>query len=115
MRASSREPDTVVEIEKQSQLRSLVKSLSWRFVATFTTFLLTYIISGELTTAFKIGPADFVFKLLVFYLHERIWLLNLAQQLPRKRVLKTVSWKVTTTLFIYWALIQSLNESEPFL
>jgi uncharacterized membrane protein len=44
--------------------------------------------------ALKIGPTDFVVKLVVFYLHERFWQLAFAQQLPHKQLLKVSLWKV---------------------
>ena len=63
---------------RESRLRSLLKGLSWRFVATGTTILISWILTGDIEIAMSIGGTEFVAKLLLFYLHERVW-----QYLPR--------------------------------
>ena len=40
---------------RESRLRSLMKALSWRIVATLTTALIAYGITGEIDTAVAIG------------------------------------------------------------
>ncbi len=56
-----------------SRSRSIVKSLSWRFVATATTFLIVLAFTGRLDLAVAIGGVEVVAKLLIFYIHERTW------------------------------------------
>ena len=58
----------------ESRKRSIAKSLSWRFIATTITVSVTYFLTGELTLAAEVGLIDTVFKLVVMYLHERVWL-----------------------------------------
>ena len=53
--------------------RSLVKALSWRFLATAITTVVAYVLTGELLFAVEIGALDTLAKLLVYYLHERLW------------------------------------------
>jgi uncharacterized membrane protein len=60
---------------KESHLRSIIKSLSWRIAATLTTMLIAYFIIGDHEIAIKIGGIEVVVKLLIYYLHERLWLL----------------------------------------
>ena len=57
----------------ESRSRSVVKSLSWRFVATATTFLIVLAFTGRLDLAVAIGGVEVVAKLLIFYVHERTW------------------------------------------
>jgi uncharacterized membrane protein len=66
---------------KESRLRSILKAFSWRIVATLTTALIAYAITGEIDTAILIGGIEFVLKLFIYYAHERIW-----QIVPRGRV-----------------------------
>ena len=68
-------------LEKESHLRSVLKGLTWRIIATTTTISIAYIITGEINSALKIGAIEFVGKILIYYLHERAWLL-----LPRGSV-----------------------------
>lgn len=71
---------------KESRIRSLIKGLTWRLVATTTTIIVAYIITGETGLAFKIGAIEFVAKLAVYYFHERAW-----QSVPRGTIRKWFS------------------------
>jgi len=58
----------------ESKKRSIVKALSWRFIATFITTLVAFILTGEMVFAAKIGLLDTVIKLGAYFAHERLWL-----------------------------------------
>ncbi len=60
---------------KDSHLRSVLKGISWRVIATTTTTSIAWIATGDVTTALTIGGFEFFIKLFVYYLHERAWLL----------------------------------------
>ena len=60
---------------KDSHLRSVLKGISWRVIATTTTTIIAWIATGDVTTALTIGGFEAVIKLLIYYLHERVWLL----------------------------------------
>ncbi len=62
-----------------SHLRSLAKAFSWRIVATLTTALIAYQVTGELDTAVVIGGIEFILKFFIYYAHERAW-----QFVPRR-------------------------------
>ncbi|MCS1409333.1 MAG: hypothetical protein M2R45_02513 [Verrucomicrobia subdivision 3 bacterium] len=62
------------ELQRESHLRSLLKGLTWRLVATGTTMLIAWLTSGDVMLALKIGGIEFVAKFFVYYLHERVWL-----------------------------------------
>jgi uncharacterized membrane protein len=64
---------------RESRLRSLMKALSWRIVATLTTALIAYGITGEVDTAVAIGSIEFFLKFAIYYGHERVW-----QWVPRQ-------------------------------
>ena len=53
--------------------RSLAKTVSWRIVATITTFTIVYILTGKLTLSMEVGIFDVTSKMLLYYLHERGW------------------------------------------
>ena len=53
--------------------RSLVKTMSWRILATLTTFVISWIITGTLSLAISIGAFEFMSKFLLYYFHERAW------------------------------------------
>ena len=56
-----------------SPMRSLAKTLTWRITATLTTIILVLIFVGDLTIAFTVGAFEVVIKMVVYYLHERVW------------------------------------------
>ena len=61
------------EALRESRLRSFLKALSWRMVATTTTILIAYFFTGNVHMAMKIGALEFILKILVYYWHERSW------------------------------------------
>ncbi|MFT4713888.1 MAG: putative membrane protein [Candidatus Azotimanducaceae bacterium] len=70
---------------KESHLRSLLKATSWRVLATLTTTIIAYLITGEVETALTIGSIEFVFKFMIYYFHERAW-----QLVPRGGIRRLV-------------------------
>lgn len=57
----------------ENKSRTIVKSISWRFLATLTTFSLVYIFTGKLDTAIEIGALEVILKMMIYYFHERAW------------------------------------------
>ena len=53
--------------------RHIVKALTWRIIATISTFLITWSITGELHTGLKVGAYAIAIKMGLYYLHERLW------------------------------------------
>lgn len=56
-----------------SNIKSLMKTISWRIVGTLDTMLISYMITGQLTMAFSIGSIEVFTKMILYYFHERIW------------------------------------------
>lgn len=61
-------------MQHESRLRSLLKAISWRVIATLTTMLITWWVTGSLNAAMLVGSVEFFAKFVIYYLHERIWL-----------------------------------------
>ena len=47
--------------------------MSWRATATLTTVIISYFITGNTEFAMKIGFIEVFSKILLQYIHERIW------------------------------------------
>ena len=58
---------------KNAKKRHLAKTITWRILATLTTTIIAWIISGDPTTGLTIGGIEFFVKMPVYYLHERFW------------------------------------------
>ena len=56
-----------------NKTRSLVKTLTWRTIATTDTIIIARIITGSWTVGFGIASIEVVTKMALYYLHERGW------------------------------------------
>jgi uncharacterized membrane protein len=74
--------EKVTKIDKDNPWRSLMKAISWRILASGATFLISFLIFKQYTdksdneilqTASVITSVDVVAKLILYYLHERLW------------------------------------------
>jgi adenylylsulfate kinase len=58
---------------RESHSRSVAKALSWRVMGTVATTLLVFVFTGRWGISFAVGGVEFVSKIGLFWLHERIW------------------------------------------
>ena len=56
-----------------SRKRHLLKAVTWRVVATATTVLIAWSVTGDWTVGLEVGGIELFAKLLLYYLHERFW------------------------------------------
>lgn len=53
--------------------RHIAKSISYRFVGTLTTIVLTLAAGLPLKWAGMVGMGELLFKPIIYFLHERVW------------------------------------------
>ena len=58
---------------KETNIRSIVKGISWRFIATSTTIIIVYFFFDRLDLAIAAGMIETVLKVGLYWGHERIW------------------------------------------
>jgi uncharacterized membrane protein len=58
-------------IEKKS--RSFTKAISWRMIASLTTVLIAYFLTGDVLISASIAGIEVVAKMIIYYFHERMW------------------------------------------
>lgn len=101
---------------QESHVRSILKGLSWRFLATGTLILIVYLVEGSIATALSIGSIEFILKLLIYYGHERLWNVYLKgqEQTPKISLFKTISWRfvASTTTFIITLFVLSSADND---
>lgn len=56
-----------------SNAKSILKTISWRIVGTIDTMVITYFLTGELSVALSLGSIEVFTKMILYYLHERVW------------------------------------------
>jgi uncharacterized membrane protein len=57
----------------ETHVRSMVKAISWRIVATLTTILLVFAFTGNLVVSGGVGLTELLTKIIIYYVHERLW------------------------------------------
>ena len=62
-------------IKRETHIRSIIKATSWRLLATLTTIVLVWIVFGDHWKALMVGWIELVLKIIIYYGHERVWLL----------------------------------------
>ena len=86
---------------KDAHHRSILKALSWRVIATFTTMSIVFAFTQKVVLSVGVGAVEVVIKLILYYFHERIWgILGIGRKehplssLPVKRALEEEDMEV---------------------
>lgn len=53
--------------------RHIAKTITWRIVGTIDTMLVAWAVSGNPVTGLKIGGLEVVTKMILYFIHERVW------------------------------------------
>lgn len=87
-----------------SHKRHIAKAITWRILGTIDTMLLAWIISGDPMIGLKVGLAEVLTKMVLYYLHERLWFrVNLTKngkllESKKRHLAKAVTWRFFGTL-----------------
>lgn len=81
-----------------SQKRHIAKTITWRFVGTMDTFVLSWAITGNPFTGLKIGFSEMITKMILYYLHERLWFKTRVRESQKRHLLKTLTWRFIGTM-----------------
>ena len=57
----------------RNRKRHLSKTISWRMIGTLDTLFLSWVFTGSPLTGVKIITGELITKMLLYYLHERVW------------------------------------------
>jgi uncharacterized membrane protein len=91
-------------MKDQSRKRHIAKAITWRLVGTIDTILLSWLITGNPLTGLKIGFSEVLTKMILYYLHERVWFkINLTEngvliESRKRHIAKTLTWRAVGTL-----------------
>ena len=58
---------------RESHSRSVAKAVSWRIFGTLVTTALVFVFTRRLALSLAVGAAEFLAKIGLFWLHERLW------------------------------------------
>lgn len=91
-------------MKDNSHKRHILKAVTWRIIGTIDTMLLAWLISGDPMIGLKVGFAEVLTKMFLYYLHERIWFrVNLTKdgvvlESRKRHIAKTVTWRLVGTI-----------------
>lgn len=85
-------------MKDSSRKRHIAKAITWRLVGTLDTFILSWIITGNPFTGMKIGIAEIITKMLLYYFHERIWFNVNFKNSNKRHIFKTITWRLVGTM-----------------
>lgn len=90
--------------------RHVAKAITWRIIGTLDTILLGFLLTGDMKIGLKIGAAEMATKMVLYFIHERIWF-NIhvfkANSSRTRHVLKTITWRFLgsiDTIIIGWLI-----------
>ena len=56
-----------------SSSRHIAKTITWRIIASLDTFVIAYLLTGELAIGMSIASIEVLTKMVLYYYHERVW------------------------------------------
>lgn len=90
-------------MKMKSRKRHIAKTVTWRIIATGTTFLLTIFFFREDPNATEkaswVAVSEAILKMVFYYYHERVWFsikMNLRSSI--RHLFKTITWRVIASL-----------------
>lgn len=92
---------------KVSYKRHIAKTLTWRTIGTIDTILLSWFVTGNPFTGLKIGFSEVVTKIILYYLHERVWFKMSINESRKRHLIKTFSWRfigTIDTIILSWVI-----------
>ena len=51
----------------------ILKTLTWRIIGSGSTFLISYVITGQAFLATSIAVAQMIINTILYYIHELVW------------------------------------------
>ena len=98
-----------------SKKRHIAKTITWRIVATGTTFLLTLLFFRDDPNATEkaswVAIAEASLKMSFYYYHERIWYntrINVSSRV--RHLFKTITWRVIASVTTFLLALFFFNE-----
>lgn len=60
-------------VTREKHIRTVIKAISWRVIATLTTMSIVFIFTREIMLSLGVGFTEVIAKIIFYYLHERFW------------------------------------------
>lgn len=91
-----------------SYKRHFFKTITWRLIATSDTVLIAFFLTDNFTQGLKIGFVEIFTKMIIYFIHERLWFKSNFVNPNIRHILKTFSWRIVGTIdtvIIAWIIL----------
>jgi len=78
--------------------RHIAKTVTWRLVGTIDTIVLSWLITNDPFLGLKIGGVEVISKMILYYLHEKVWFKVNVKESYKRHLLKTFTWRAVGTI-----------------
>ncbi len=78
---------------KETRIKSLIKSIAWRLMGVLILGVITYAYTRNWVQTSLITVLHHGIFLIVFYVHERVWLRIDVKSILKKRILKCITYE----------------------
>ena len=85
-------------MKDNSHKRHVAKAITWRIIGTLDTIILSWVISGDPWIGLKIGISEVATKMILYYIHERLWFKINIPSSNKRHLFKTISWRTVGSL-----------------
>ena len=92
--------------------RHIAKNFSWRAIGTLDTLLFAWLLSGDVEKGVSISAYTIITKMILYYLHERVWFKSTIQNPHKRHIYKTITWRFIGTLdtiIISWIILGDIS------
>ncbi len=98
----------------KTRIRHILKAITWRLLASATTFALAYILfqddpkAGEKATI--VALIEGALKLALYYYHERFWFNFKVMNARKRHLVKAVTWRAIASLTTFTVAVLVFRE-----
>ena len=88
--------------------RHILKTFTWRLIATTDTILITWVLTNNFSFGLKIGFLEIITKMILYYFHEIFWYQSDFKNANKRHIIKTFSWRTVgtvDTIILSWIII----------
>ena len=101
-------------MEKKSRIRHIVKAITWRLLASATTFGLAMIFFQDDPNATEkatyVALIEGMIKLALYYYHERFWFKFETMDAKKRHIVKSITWRAIASLTTFVVALLIFNE-----
>ena len=101
-------------MSNNTRYRHIIKTLTWRFIASVDTFMVSWFYTGNIQMGLRISFFEVFTKIFLYYMHERVWFRFNFPNSKLRHLFKTFTWRfvgTSDTILISYFITSSFTSS----